>query len=59
VLRASSVDILADSEAAGLAARDPVKQACVLDLLEKTLEITRFPPKSLLADLTNQWHTQR
>lgn len=44
---------------AGLAVRDPVKQAAVLHLLERTLEVTRFPPKSLLQDLTNHWHSQQ
>jgi len=42
-------------EPAGLAVRDPVKQAGILQLLEKTLEVTRFPPKSLLQDLTRHW----
>ncbi|KAF3042689.1 hypothetical protein E8E12_007553 [Didymella heteroderae] len=45
--------------AAGLAARDPVKQAGVLQLLERTLEITKFPPKSLLHDLTTHWQAQQ
>ncbi|KAH6629175.1 hypothetical protein C7974DRAFT_311179 [Boeremia exigua] len=45
--------------AAGLAVRDPVKQAGVLHLLEKTLEVTRFPPKSLLQDLTTHWQAEQ
>lgn len=50
---------LTDTVIAGLAVRDPVKQAAVLQLLERTLEVTRFPPKSLLQDLTNHWHSQQ
>ncbi|KAJ4407909.1 hypothetical protein N0V91_003574 [Didymella pomorum] len=44
--------------AAGLAAQDPVKQAGVLQLLERTLEVTKFPPKSILHDLTTHWQAQ-
>ncbi|USP79590.1 uncharacterized protein yc1106_06864 [Curvularia clavata] len=40
---------------AGLCVQDPVKQAAILHLLEQTLDITRFPPKSLLADLASYW----
>jgi hypothetical protein len=43
---------------AGLAAQDPVKQAGVLQLLERTLEVTKFPPKSILHDLTTHWQAQ-
>lgn len=50
---------LTDFYAAGLAARDPTKQAGVLQLLEKTLDVTKFPPKSLLQDLANYWHTEQ
>ncbi len=46
-------------DAAGLAVRDPIKQAGILDLLEKTLEVTRFPSKSLLRDLTNHWQGEQ
>ncbi|KAF3048681.1 hypothetical protein E8E11_005196 [Didymella keratinophila] len=45
--------------AAGLAARDPIKQAGVLQLLERTLEVTKFPPKSILHDLTTHWQAQQ
>ncbi|KAJ4984346.1 hypothetical protein SVAN01_10187 [Stagonosporopsis vannaccii] len=45
--------------AAGLAVRDPVKQAGILQLLERTLEVTKFPPKSLLQDLTRHWQAEQ
>lgn len=41
--------------AAGLCVQDPVKQGAILQLLEKTLETTKFPPKTLLDDLANYW----
>ncbi|KAF1925966.1 uncharacterized protein M421DRAFT_68738 [Didymella exigua CBS 183.55] len=44
---------------AGLAARDPVKQAGILQLLEETLEVTKFPPRSLVHDLTTHWRAQQ
>jgi hypothetical protein len=44
--------------AAGLAVQDPAKQAAVLHLLEKSLDVTKFPPQSLLQDLANHWHTE-
>ncbi|KAJ4333241.1 hypothetical protein N0V95_009475 [Ascochyta clinopodiicola] len=45
--------------AAGLAVRDPVKQAAVVRLLDQTLDITKFPPKSLLEDLATYWRTEQ
>ncbi|KAH7119681.1 hypothetical protein B0J11DRAFT_66232 [Dendryphion nanum] len=41
--------------AAGLCVQSPAKQHAVLQLLEKTLDISKFPPKSLLADLVKFW----
>ncbi|KAF1934889.1 hypothetical protein EJ02DRAFT_428933 [Clathrospora elynae] len=41
--------------AAGLCVQSPVKQNAVLRILEKTLEITKFPPKTLLNDLADYW----
>ncbi|KAH7074254.1 hypothetical protein FB567DRAFT_192498 [Paraphoma chrysanthemicola] len=44
--------------AAGLCVQNPVKQTAILHLLEKTLDITRYPPKTLLTDLTNYWRSE-
>ncbi|KAK7179478.1 hypothetical protein PSPO01_14490 [Paraphaeosphaeria sporulosa] len=44
--------------AAGLCVQTPVKQNAVLQLLEKTLEITKFPPKTLLDDLKRYWRAE-
>ncbi|KAF2027142.1 hypothetical protein EK21DRAFT_72633 [Setomelanomma holmii] len=44
--------------AAGLCVQDPNKQAAILQLLEKTLDITKYPPNSLLTDLTNYWRAE-
>ncbi|KAF9729407.1 hypothetical protein PMIN06_005877 [Paraphaeosphaeria minitans] len=44
--------------AAGLCVQTPVKQSAVLQLLEKTLEITKFPPKTLLDDLARYWRAE-
>ncbi|KAF1850129.1 uncharacterized protein K460DRAFT_350230 [Cucurbitaria berberidis CBS 394.84] len=41
--------------AAGLCVQNPAKQTAILHLLEKTLDITKFPPKTLLNDLANYW----
>lgn len=43
---------------AGLCVQDPIKQTAILHLLEKTLNITKFPPKTLLDDLTKHWRTE-
>lgn len=40
---------------AGLCVQTPVKQNAVLQLLDKTLDITKFPPKTLLDDLASYW----
>lgn len=48
---------LIDVFAAGLCVQNPVKQDAILRLLEKTLDITKFPPKTLLNDLANYWRT--
>ncbi|KAF2713772.1 hypothetical protein K504DRAFT_488097 [Pleomassaria siparia CBS 279.74] len=44
--------------AAGLCVQSPVKQSAILELLEKTLNVTRFPPKTLLRDLENHWRNE-
>ncbi|KAH8722985.1 hypothetical protein GQ44DRAFT_806515 [Phaeosphaeriaceae sp. PMI808] len=42
--------------AAGLCTvQDPQKQSVILQLLENILDMTKFPPKTLLNDLTNHW----
>ncbi|KAL6709807.1 hypothetical protein ACN47E_000592 [Coniothyrium glycines] len=41
--------------AAGLCVQNPVKQTAILHLLERTLDITKFPPKTLLSDLASYW----
>ena len=43
---------------AGLCVQNPVKQTAILHLLEQTLDITKFPPKTLLTDLANYWRTE-
>ncbi|EUC29850.1 hypothetical protein COCCADRAFT_105405 [Bipolaris zeicola 26-R-13] len=43
---------------AGISVQDPVKQTAIMHLLEQTLDITRFPPKTLLADLAKYWSTE-
>jgi hypothetical protein len=44
-----------DNKLAGLCVQNPAKQTAILGLLETTLDITKFPPKTLLDDLTNYW----
>jgi hypothetical protein len=44
--------------AAGLCVQDPVRQTEILQLLENTLDVTKFPPKTLLNDLANYWQTE-
>ncbi|KAF1966536.1 hypothetical protein BU23DRAFT_544208 [Bimuria novae-zelandiae CBS 107.79] len=44
--------------AAGLCVQTPVKQNAVMQLLEKTLDVTKFPPKTLLDDLTSHWRAE-
>ncbi|KAH7381413.1 hypothetical protein DE146DRAFT_285460 [Phaeosphaeria sp. MPI-PUGE-AT-0046c] len=44
--------------AAGLCVQNPAKQAFILQLLESTLDITKFPPKTLLNDLANYWRAE-
>ncbi|KAI4660844.1 uncharacterized protein J4E79_005412 [Alternaria viburni] len=44
--------------AAGLCVQNPVKQTAILHLLEQTLDITKFPPKTLLTDLTSYWRAE-
>ncbi|PSN75236.1 hypothetical protein BS50DRAFT_478815 [Corynespora cassiicola Philippines] len=41
--------------AAGLCVQTPSKQSAILQLLEKILDVGKFPPKTLLADLANYW----
>jgi hypothetical protein len=59
----SAFDVLSDSRlityAAGLCVQSPVKQSAILQLLEKTLNITKFPPKSLLDDLATYWMNEK
>jgi hypothetical protein len=43
---------------AGLCIQNPVKQTAILHLLEKTLDITKFPPKTLLDDLVSYWRAE-
>ncbi|KAF2825260.1 hypothetical protein CC86DRAFT_41019 [Ophiobolus disseminans] len=43
---------------AGLCVQDPAKQAEILHLLEKTLDTTKCPPKTLLGDLANYWRAE-
>jgi hypothetical protein len=43
---------------AGLCVQDPVKQGVILQLLEKTLETNKFPPKTLLDDLVKHWRAE-
>jgi len=43
---------------AGLCVQNPAKQTAILQLLEKTLGITRFPPKTLMNDLANYWKAE-
>jgi len=43
---------------AGLCVQNPVKQTAILHLLEQTLDITKFPPKTLLTDLTSYWRAE-
>jgi hypothetical protein len=40
---------------AGLSVQDPAKRTAILQLLEKTLDITKYPHKTLLGDLTSRW----
>jgi hypothetical protein len=40
---------------AGLCVQDPAKRTAILQLLEKTLDITKYPHKTLLGDLTSRW----
>lgn len=47
-----------DHVAAGLCVQNPVKQTVILQLLEHTLDITKFPPKTLLNDLANYWRAE-
>lgn len=49
---------LADMFKAGLCVQSPIKQQAILQLLEHTLNITRFPPKTLLDDLQNYWRAE-
>ncbi|KAF2675808.1 hypothetical protein K458DRAFT_323648 [Lentithecium fluviatile CBS 122367] len=44
--------------AAGLCVQTPVKQSAILQLLEKTLNVTKFPPKTLLDDLASYWRAE-
>ncbi|KAH7397444.1 hypothetical protein BKA66DRAFT_566551 [Pyrenochaeta sp. MPI-SDFR-AT-0127] len=44
--------------AAGLCVQNPIKQTAILHLLEKILDMNRFPPKTLLNDLTSYWRTE-
>lgn len=57
--QSQQIKCLSNIHTAGLAAQDPVKQTGILQLMEKTLEITRFPPRSLLHDLTTHWQAQQ
>jgi hypothetical protein len=58
----SASNVLSDSMLityiAGLYVQNPVKQSAILQLLEKTLNITKFPPKSLLEDLATYWRNK-
>jgi hypothetical protein len=47
-----------DHTAAGLCVQNPVKQSAILQLLESTLDITKFPPKTLLNDLAKYWRAE-
>lgn len=42
---------------AGLCVQAPVKQTAIVHLLERTLDITKFPPKTLLSDLAVHWQS--
>ncbi|KAJ4299294.1 hypothetical protein N0V90_004538 [Kalmusia sp. IMI 367209] len=44
--------------AAGLCVQTPVKQNAIVQLLEKTLDITKFPPKTLIDDLAIYWRAE-
>ncbi|KAF1911231.1 hypothetical protein BDU57DRAFT_507624 [Ampelomyces quisqualis] len=44
--------------AAGLCVQTPAKRSVILQLLESTLDIIKFPPKTLLNDLTNYWRAE-
>ncbi|RYN74827.1 hypothetical protein AA0117_g6725 [Alternaria alternata] len=44
--------------AAGLCVQEPVKQTAILNLLDQTLDVTKFPPKTLLNDLTSYWRAE-
>jgi hypothetical protein len=54
----SSLKTLTDNNTAGLCVQNPVKQTAILQLLENTLDVTKFPPKTLLNDLANYWRTE-
>ncbi|PVI05562.1 hypothetical protein DM02DRAFT_516492 [Periconia macrospinosa] len=41
--------------AAGLSVQIPDRQAAILQLLGDTLDVTKFPPKTLLDDLVDYW----
>ncbi|KAL7775600.1 hypothetical protein CFE70_009444 [Pyrenophora teres f. teres 0-1] len=44
--------------AAGLCVQNPIKQTAILRLLDQILDITKFPPKTLLDDLANYWRAE-
>ncbi|KAH5412819.1 hypothetical protein HBI23_158080 [Parastagonospora nodorum] len=44
--------------AAGLCVQNPVKQSAIYQLLESTLDVTKFPPKTLLNDLAKYWRAE-
>ncbi|KAF2729720.1 hypothetical protein EJ04DRAFT_546167 [Polyplosphaeria fusca] len=44
--------------AAGHCVQTPTKQGAVLQLLERCLDITKFPPRSLLDDLAKYWREE-
>lgn len=49
---------LTNTTVAGLCVQNPAKQAFILQLLESTLDITKFPPKTLLNDLASYWRAE-
>ncbi|KAF2117387.1 hypothetical protein BDV96DRAFT_24835 [Lophiotrema nucula] len=53
-LLSSFVDVMS-VYAAGLCVQNPARQRAVLSLLEKCLNVSKFPPKTLLDDLTKYW----
>jgi hypothetical protein len=49
---------VANHTVAGLCVQNPVKQSAIYQLLESTLDITKFPPKTLLNDLAKYWRAE-